>query len=81
MENKRNQNQTLTNNVFDNDLDGYKICAGKGCNNIGNHVLSIIYINKSGLFCETCKKELEKCGLVLLSKSIKNGFREAEKSD
>ena len=59
----------------------YKTCAGKGCNNTGIHYLSIIYINKTGLFCETCKNELEQCGLVLLSKSIKNDYLEVTKSD
>ncbi len=59
----------------------FKICVGKGCNNVGLHSLSIIYINKTGLFCETCKKELEKCGLVFLGKSIKNNHLEVTKSD
>jgi hypothetical protein len=74
-------NLTSSNNSIENNLKGYKICAGKGCNNPGIHHLSIIYINKDGLFCETCKNELEKCGLVLLNKSIKNDYLEVTKSD
>lgn len=63
--------QSYSNNITANDIQEYKICAGKDCKNIGIYILSIIYINKSGLFCGTCKNELEKCGLVLLSNPIK----------
>lgn len=45
-------------------------CAGLNCNKIGMYRLKIIYIDKTGLFCNNCKTELEKCGLV--SKSFYN---------
>jgi hypothetical protein len=63
--------QSLSNNSIDSVIQEFKPCAGKGCNNLGVHRLSIIYINKTGLFCETCKKELERCGLVIRP-NIKN---------
>jgi len=40
-------------------------CAGLYCNSVGIHRLKIIYIEKTGLFCENCKTELEKCGLIV----------------
>ncbi len=39
-------------------------CARKYCNKIGAHRLSVIYLDKTGLFCDECKIELEQCGLV-----------------
>jgi hypothetical protein len=74
-------NQASSTNIIDNNIQGYNICAGKGCNNIGRYRLSIIYINKTGLFCDTCKKELEECGLISTSRLINNNFCEVKKSD
>ena len=42
----------------------YKECAGKDCNRIATTLLSIRYLNKSGYFCNVCKKELLDLGLV-----------------
>ena len=58
------KNQIFSNNTSDNGVQEYKVCAGKGCNNIGIHNLMIIYINKRGYFCNSCKIELEKLCLV-----------------
>ena len=33
-------------------------CAGKNCTNEGNNKLIILYLNKSGWFCNSCKQEL-----------------------
>jgi hypothetical protein len=43
----------------------YKQCAGKDCNRIGTQLLKIRYLNKSGYFCNVCKKELLDLGLVI----------------
>lgn len=40
-------------------------CAGKGCNNVATDYLKIDLIKKGGWFCLSCKKELEKIGLIL----------------
>jgi hypothetical protein len=33
-------------------------CAGKGCDNIGNILLKIKFINKLGYFCSSCADDL-----------------------
>ena len=60
----QNKESTTSNNTYDTSIQGYNTCAGKGCNNIGIHNLMIIYINKRGVFCDSCKIELEKLCLV-----------------
>jgi hypothetical protein len=42
----------------------YKECAGKGCQDAGSYYLKIIYLNKSGWFCELCRNDLMLSGLV-----------------
>jgi hypothetical protein len=42
-----------------------KICAGNGCSNEGKHPLTIIYLNKKGWFCDSCKYDLLIDGLVV----------------
>ncbi len=42
----------------------YKTCAGKNCNNIAIHLLTIVLIKQSGWFCSDCKKSLLKEGLI-----------------
>ena len=44
------------------------ICARNGCSNKGIHLLSVLYINREGWFCEGCKQELEDAGLVFEDK-------------
>jgi hypothetical protein len=45
-------------------LTEYKECAGKGCHNVGIHYLEIIFLNKSGWFCEQCGSDLIVSGLA-----------------
>jgi len=40
-------------------------CAGKGCQRQGIHHLKVLYANKSGWFCKSCKEILLTEGLVL----------------
>jgi len=42
----------------------YKECAGTRCSNKGKHYLKIRYVNKTGWFCESCKKSLSADGLI-----------------
>ena len=43
----------------------YKTCARNGCSNPAEYRLTIIYLNKTGWFCELCKNELIEDGLAL----------------
>jgi hypothetical protein len=56
--------QLSPKDIIKEDLVKYKICAGKGCTNEGVHSLGVIYINKKGLFCDNCKRDLESYGLI-----------------
>jgi hypothetical protein len=40
-------------------------CAGQRCSKKGVHQLTIIYLNRKGWFCNTCKQDLVKEGLAL----------------
>jgi hypothetical protein len=40
-------------------------CAGKECREKGLHYLEILYLNKSGWFCESCKDSLISNELVV----------------
>jgi hypothetical protein len=46
------------NSTSNNASLEYKKCAGKGCNRVGRTSLKILYLNKSGLFCDRCTKDL-----------------------
>jgi hypothetical protein len=52
---------TDTNNNYNNE---YKICAGKNCNNLGKYHLKVLFINRSGWFCDYCKEELTSLRLI-----------------
>jgi hypothetical protein len=41
-------------------------CAGKRCFNRGKHSLKIIYFNKTGWFCDSCRDDLANDGLIIL---------------
>ena len=56
--------QHSLNNTKDNTIRGYKICAGKGCNKIGNNRLKVVFIDKFGSFCNDCKEDLIRSGLI-----------------
>jgi hypothetical protein len=46
------------------EIQEYKECVGKGCNNSGLHKLEILYIRKVGWFCDQCRDNLIASGLV-----------------
>ena len=52
---KREQNDTPKN---------FQKCAGKDCGRMGKTILSISYINKAGLFCDSCAEDLLREGLA-----------------
>ena len=39
-------------------LKVYDKCSGKGCTDIGKTLLKIVYINKTGYFCESCSEDI-----------------------
>lgn len=43
----------------------YKECAGKACSNPGIYYLKVLYLGKSGWFCNSCKDSLSADGLVI----------------
>lgn len=57
------------NNVENFDL--YK-CAVKNCKNKGSIEAKIRFLKKSGKFCRSCIKELEKQGLIEEEEKSKN---------
>ena len=36
----------------------YKECAAKGCQNEGIHCLKVVFVNRIGWFCDSCKTSL-----------------------
>jgi hypothetical protein len=58
----------LLSSSSNNRGDANKPCARRGCVNKGVYSLEILHINKEGMFCLTCKKELEREGLVTMRK-------------
>lgn len=48
----------------ENVFEDIKPCAGKGCRNTGTNALEVMYINKIGWFCDSCKSTLLKDNLV-----------------
>jgi hypothetical protein len=46
-------------------LKVYDRCSGKGCADIGKTLLKIVYINKTGHFCDSCKEDLLHQGLAM----------------
>jgi hypothetical protein len=47
-----------------NIIEGIKPCAGKGCRKAGTNSLEVMYIDKIGWFCDSCKTALLKDNLV-----------------
>jgi hypothetical protein len=39
-------------------------CAGKSCHKVGIHLLRIIYLNRIGWFCNSCRDSLVSAGLA-----------------
>jgi hypothetical protein len=50
-------------------VKGYKICAGNGCSSRAKYPPKILYLNKIGWFCGTCKNGLLNGGLVTENES------------
>jgi hypothetical protein len=48
-------------------LEVYYKCSGKGCTDIGKTPLKIVYINKTGYFCDSCSEDLLHHGLAVLN--------------
>jgi len=61
------------NNDKSNPIEYEIDCAGKGCNNLATYCLKIAIIKRTGDFCSTCKKDLEKENLVLSCSTINLG--------
>jgi hypothetical protein len=59
--------------ITDSTLQEYNICAGKGCQKTGIHQLHVIYLNRKGWFCNSCKDSLVSEGLVKEDNDIKEG--------
>jgi hypothetical protein len=45
----------------------YDKCSGKDCTDIGKTLLEIVYINKTGYFCDSCSEENEAHHLEMMS--------------
>jgi hypothetical protein len=55
----------MRSGVYNNTTERFKeFCSGKGCKNLGKTLLKIKYINKTGLFCDSCAAGLLDHGLA-----------------
>ncbi len=52
-----------TNNNVSNNIELFN-CAGNGCGNYARNRLTILYLHKSGWFCDSCKRDLLDSKLV-----------------
>jgi hypothetical protein len=46
------------NSTSNNVSIEYRKCAGKGCDRVGRTILKVRYLNKTGLFCDSCVDDL-----------------------
>ena len=53
------------NSTSNNASLEYKKCVGKGCDRVGKTILKIRYLNKTGLFCDRCTKDLVAADLAI----------------
>jgi hypothetical protein len=44
--------------------NSFRICFGKGCNNAAIHYITVVFIKKSGWFCNDCARFLKLNDLV-----------------
>jgi hypothetical protein len=51
--------------ITNREKQAYKICASNDCTRGARYQLKIIYVNKLGWFCEQCKEDLERSGLII----------------
>jgi hypothetical protein len=55
---------TFPSHANNDENNLYKKCLIKDCNNDGTHFLCCSLIYKIGLFCDSCRNELEESGMV-----------------
>jgi hypothetical protein len=55
---------TSPSNANNDENNYYKKCLGKDCTNDGTYFMSCSIICKIGLFCDSCRMDLEESGLV-----------------
>jgi hypothetical protein len=60
---------SFNNAIYNIDNNRYKKCIIKNCEDDGIYFLSCSSIYKTGLFCKSCRTELEEYGLVDFSLS------------
>jgi len=46
------------------------LCAGNECSNEGIYPLTVLYLDREGLFCQSCKNELIRDGIAIEKKGI-----------
>ena len=51
---------TIDHNKFQDNQ-----CACKGCNKQGRHYLKVLYVNKFGWFCDSCRDSLVSNRLIM----------------
>ena len=73
----------MRSGTVNNTTEQFKVfCSGKGCNNLGKILLKIKYINKTGLFCDSCAEDLLDQGLAVKEEgSCKRSIPESENGD
>lgn len=50
--------------IYNSSKFKYYNCCGINCNNTGEHQLMIIFIKKTGIFCDSCTRDLLERGLA-----------------
>ena len=63
MNNTTSEDNNLLGNLtipesYKNKYSASKQCSGKGCTKIAKNLLTILYINKKGYFCDDCTSDL-----------------------
>jgi hypothetical protein len=53
------------NSTTENTVQDYKGCAGKDCQRAGINYLKVLYLNRKGWFCDSCKASLVADRLVI----------------
>ena len=46
-------------------IQHHRICAAKGCSRLGTFEMEILFLGRNGWFCEQCKDNLMRDGLLL----------------
>jgi hypothetical protein len=52
------------NSINNCDTLGYKPCAAKDCDKKGKYRLRILFLKKSGYFCDSCASQLLELDIV-----------------